>query len=79
MPNINQQLEQKLIAAGIETPEMLREKGSRNVFLRVKMIDSGACFNMLLALEGAVQGILIEDLDEQLKVELKEFMEIFNQ
>jgi len=79
LPNINQHLEQKLVAAGIETPEMLREKGSRNVFLRVKMIDSSACFDMLLALEGAVRGILIEDMDEQLKVELKEFMEIFNQ
>lgn len=79
LPNINQQLEQKMIAAGIENPEKLREKGSRNVFLRIKTLDSGACYKMLLSLEGAVQGVLAEDLDEQIKEELKEFMEIFNQ
>lgn len=79
LPNINQQLEQKLITAGIENPEMLREKGSRNVFLRIKTLDSGACYNMLLSLEGAVQGVLADDLEEGVKEELKAFMEIFNQ
>ncbi len=79
LPNINQQLEQKLITAGIENPEMLREKGSRNVFLRIKTLDSGACYNMLLSLEGAVQGVLADDLEEEVKEELKAFMEIFNQ
>lgn len=79
LPNINHQLEQKLMAAGIETPEMLREKGSRNVFLRIKTLDSSACYNMLLSLEGAVQGLLADDLDEEVKEELRSFMEIFNQ
>lgn len=79
LPNISPQLEQKLIAAGIETPELLREKGSRNVFLRIKTLDSSACYNMLLSLEGAVQGLLADDLDEDVKQELRSFMEIFNQ
>ena len=79
LPNINQQLEQKLIAAGIETPEMLREKGSRNVFLKIKTLDSSACYNMLLSLEGAVQGMLADDLEDGIKEELRSFMEIFNQ
>jgi DNA transformation protein len=79
LPNISQQLEQKLIAAGIETPELLREKGSRNVFLRIKTLDSSACYNMLLSLEGAVQGLLADDLGEDVKQELRSFMEIFNQ
>lgn len=79
LPNISMQLEQKLIAAGIETPEMLREKGSRNVFLRIKTLDSSACYNMLISLEGAVQGQLVDDLEEGVKEELRSFMEIFNQ
>ena len=58
LPNIGQELEKKLLAVGIESPEMLREKGSRNTFVKIKTIDSSACFNMLLSLEGAVQGLL---------------------
>ncbi len=78
LPNISRELEEKLLAIGIQTPEQLREKGSRNVFLRIKTADSSACYNMLLSLEGAIQGRLIEDLDERDKEELKIFMEIFN-
>ncbi len=58
LPNIGQELEKNLLAVGIESPEMLREKGSRNTFVKIKTIDSSACFNMLLSLEGAVQGLL---------------------
>ena len=79
IPNISQELENKLLAIGIDSPELLREKGSRNVFVKIKTIDSSACFNMLLSLEGAVQGLLSDELDEQTVTELTEFMEIFNQ
>nr|NQU89544.1 TfoX/Sxy family protein [Bacteroidota bacterium] len=79
LPNISQELEQKLIKAGIEKPEQLREKGSRNVFVKIKSFDSSTCYNMLLALEGAIQGKLADELDENTKNELKLFMEIFNQ
>ncbi|MBE0640248.1 MAG: TfoX/Sxy family DNA transformation protein [Bacteroidales bacterium] len=78
LPNINPQLEAKLLAAGIDSPETLRERGSRNAFMRIKMMDSGACYNMLLSLEGAIQGRLMEELDEQTRLDLKIFMEIFN-
>jgi len=79
LPNISQELENKLLAAGIDSPEILREKGSRNVFVKIKTLDSSACLNMLLALEGAVQGILSDELEKQTVTELKEFMEVFNQ
>ena len=79
LPNISRDLEQKLIRAGIEKPEQLREKGSRNVFVKIKSFDSSACYNMLLALEGAIRGVLSDELDNNIKTELKEFLEIFNQ
>ncbi len=79
LPNISSDMEAKLTAAGIDTPEKLREKGSRNAFMRVKMIDSAACYNMLLSLEGAIRGQLLEELDSDIRQELKVFMEIFNQ
>lgn len=78
LPNISLQLEARLVATGIDTPDKLREKGSRNAFMKIKMMDSSACFNMLLSLEGAIQGRLMEELDEATKLELKQYMEIFN-
>jgi len=79
LPNISRELEAKLLAVGIDSPELLREKGSRNVFVKIKTIDSSACYLMLLSLEGAIQGLLSDDLDQQTVNELMEFMEIFNQ
>lgn len=78
LPNIDRELELKLTAAGITKPEQLREKGSRHVFVKIKSIDSSACFDMLVSLEGAVQGKLIDELGENEIDELKHFMEIFN-
>jgi DNA transformation protein len=79
LPNISRELEQKLLTVGIDSPDKLREKGSRNVFVKIKTIDSSACYKMLLSLEGAVQGILADDLHPETINELMEFMEIFNQ
>ena len=67
-----------MINSGISTPEILREKGSRNVFVKIKLNNSSADYKMLLALEGAIQGILAEELKESDVIELKMFMEIFN-
>ena len=78
LPNIDKELEEKLISSGFSSPEILREKGSRNVFVKIKSNDSSADFKMLLALEGAIQGILCDELKESDVQELKVFMEIFN-
>jgi len=78
LKNINQALEEKLKAAGIDTPEKLREKGSRHAFVKIKTFDSGACFKMLLELEGAIRGVKAEDLNPEIKDELMDFMGIFN-
>lgn len=78
LPNIDRELENKLLNSGITSPEQLREKGSRNVFVKIKSTDSSANFQMLLALEGAINGVLTEDLKASDVEELKIFMEIFN-
>ena len=79
LKNISQELEVKLRKVGIDTSEKLREKGSRHVFVKIKTIDSGACYKMLLNLEGAIQGVSAENLSSETKEELLAFMEVFNQ
>ncbi|HEX2919693.1 MAG TPA: TfoX/Sxy family protein [Bacteroidales bacterium] len=76
MPNIGKTLADKLISVGITTPNDLIDTGSQDAMIKIKTIDPNACINMLFALEGAVQGIRWHDLDEDKKLELKQF---FNQ
>jgi len=54
---VDKVLEQNLLAAGITTPEQLREVGVREAFIRIKMRDPTACVQMLYGLAGAVEGI----------------------
>lgn len=73
MPNIAKVLEDKLQKAGINSSEELIEIGSKEAFLRIKAEDNSACFNMLCALEGAIQGVRWHGLGEGTKKSLKEF------
>ena len=53
--------------------------GSENAIIKIATIkNSGACINMLYALEGAIQGIRWHGLDKQRKQQLKEFYKILN-
>lgn len=76
-PNIGKTLEQILSNIGIDSREKLMEIGSKEAFARIKSVDSSACYNMLCALEGAVQGIRWHGLDEKTKQELKEYFKSF--
>jgi DNA transformation protein len=73
LPNIGKVGAQKLVQAGITTPEELVETGSEQAFIRIQTIDPGACLCMLQALEGAVQGVSWHDLPKERKESLKEF------
>ena len=75
MPNIGKILTDRLVKVGIDTPEKLKAIGSENAFIRLKIVDSGACLSMLCALEGAIQGIRWHNLDKVRKSELKAFLE----
>jgi len=75
LPNIGKVTEKLLMENGIETPEDLYMAGSKEVFLKIRQIDSTACIRMLYGLEGAVQGIKDTQLSEDTK---KEFLDFYN-
>jgi len=76
LPNIGKTLEEKLIKVGINTPEELISIGSENVLIRIREIDQSGCYNMLCALEGAIQGVRWHGLSKERKEELKEFLRL---
>ncbi len=74
LPNIGKVMEAKLQRVGITTQAELNTLGSKEVFLRLRLEDPGACLNLLCALEGALQGIRWHNLPDEKKQELKEFL-----
>ena len=79
LPNIGKTLAEKLNAIGIENEQDLKVMGSENAIIKIATIEnSGACINMLYALEGAIQGIRWHGLDNERKQELKEFYRMMN-
>ncbi|MBN2174186.1 MAG: TfoX/Sxy family protein [Bacteroidales bacterium] len=78
LPNIGKTLEQKLQQVGISSAENLRNTGSENALLRIRAFDNTACFNMLCAMEGAIQGIRWHGLSPERKEELKQFLKMKN-
>lgn len=73
LPNIGNVLENELNKIGVHTPEQLKQMGSRDAFLRIKLIDSGACLNKLYAIQAAVEGKRYPQLTESTKNDLKQF------
>ncbi|WMJ24135.1 TfoX/Sxy family protein [Paludicola sp. MB14-C6] len=73
LPNIGSVLEQKLNDASIYTIEDLQSIGSKESFFRIRLNDSTACFNVLCALEGAIQDIRWHYLSEETKQNLKAY------
>lgn len=74
LPNIGITLAKKLTLVGIKNDQELKELGSENAIIKIATIEnSGACINMLYALEGAIQGIRWHELDKERKQYLKEF------
>lgn len=73
LPNIGTTVEQQLIQVGIDTPEALREIGSKAAWLKIQEIDPSACIHRLMALEGAIQGVRKTMLPDEVKADLKAF------
>ena len=79
LPNIGKTLAVKLNLIGIKNEQELKQLGSENAVIKIATIEnSGACINMLYALEGAIQGIRWHGLDKDRKQELKEFYRMLN-
>jgi TfoX-like protein len=74
LPNIGSTLAKKLTDAGITSFQELKDSGSENAIIRISTLEkSGACINMLFALEGAIQGIRWHGLSSDRKNQLKDF------
>lgn len=79
LPNIGKTLAKKLNQIGISNSQELNRIGSEDALLQISIIEnSGACLNMLFALEGAIQGIRWHGLSKERKEELKEFYRMVN-
>ncbi len=78
MLNIGPVLEDRLIKAGIESGEQLQNIGSKDAFVRIRVIANDACCNNLYALEGAIQGIRWHQLPDAKKAELHKFFTALN-
>jgi len=78
LPNIGSTLADLLREAEINTPEEIFENGTFQTFIRIRAIDSGACFSKLCAIEGAVEGIRWHNLSKEKKAELKHFFAMIN-
>ena len=76
-PNIGKEVEKQLVVVKIYTIEELRKIGSEQAWLKLKEIDLSACSHRLLALEGAIQGVKKQLIDERRKKELKNFFELY--
>lgn len=73
LPNVGKVLEKNLSEVGINTPDELRSVGAKEAFIRIRMIDTGACLHMLYGLQGAVEGIKDTTLSDDTKADLRLF------
>lgn len=76
LPNIGPVVENQLNVVGITSYAQLKELGSKNAWLKIQAIDSSACINRLLALEGAIQNVKKLDLPSDTKADLKLFYQL---
>ena len=69
--NIGKELERKLKSVDIMTAEELKEAGSEEAFVKLKLRDPQVCLVHLYALEGAVSDMDYNQLPEDVKQRLK--------
>lgn len=73
LKNIGKEIERKLKTVGINSAEELKQIGSKNAFIRLKIHYPEVCLVHLYTLQGAVDDIEYNRLSENAKHELKEF------
>ena len=73
MMNIVKEMEKKLTAIGIDSPEKLIAVGSKQAFVKLKQAYPNVCLVHLYTLEGAICNTEYNCLSEDKKKELKEF------
>jgi len=71
LPNIGKMLAERLDHADIHNYDDLATIGSIEAVLRVKEANLDACYNMLYALEGAIQGVRWHAIPKEERAQLK--------
>jgi len=78
LPNIGKTMEKRLSGIGIYDSETLINTGSKEAFIRLRLVEGDTCFSSLCGLEGAIQGIRWHYLPDESKKDLKKFFDTFN-
>lgn len=74
MKNLGKVTESQLNQVGIKDSEDLIRVGTEAAFLQIRdQVDDGACINLLMGLEGAVQDIPKQAISLERKESLKQF------
>lgn len=73
MLNIGKEIEKKLIAVGITTPQELKKAGTKAAFIRLKLQYPDLCLVFLYTLEGAITNTKYNELEKDVKEDLKSF------
>ena len=71
LPNIGPTLVEKLEKVGITSRAQLAGVGSIEAVLKIEEKDLSVCYNMLYALEGAIQGIRWHSIPKEERALLK--------
>ena len=77
LPNIGKTMEKRLATVGINDIETLMKIGSKEAFIKLRLVEGDTCFCSLCGLEGAVQGIRWHYLTSESKEDLKKFFDSF--
>ena len=73
LQNIGKVIEERLNGVGIFTVQQLKEAGSKDAFVRIRLKDPTICINMLYAIDGAIEGVRWGNLSDAKKSELNAF------
>ena len=71
LPNIGATLAEKLEKIGITSQSALTELGSVEAVIKIGEKDLSTCYNMLYALEGAIQGMRWHGIPKEERALLK--------
>ena len=71
--NIGKEMEKKLKSVGIMTAEELKEIGSKEAFVRLKLHYPSVCAVFLYTLEGAISDTEYNQLPKEVQQDLKDF------
>jgi DNA transformation protein len=75
LPNIGKTLAKKLYRLGVSNREQLAALGSVEAIIRISHATDSGCYNMLYALEGAIQGVRWHSLPGQVRREFKNHLD----